>query len=108
MADEPDEKAAPAPAPAAEPEWATALRHSIEELPGKLVASVTDDDKRGIAETVHDLFDSSGAFKAPDEPAEKDKEGETVGEQGGKVTPDEAPPKKRGRFSHIAQKFAGD
>lgn len=104
-----DEHQAPPPAPASEPEWATSLRRSIEELPGKLVASVTDDDKRTIAEAVHDLFDSSGAFKTEEQARqEEEKTEETVGADGGKVTPDEAPPKKRGRFSHIAQKFAGD
>jgi hypothetical protein len=103
-----EEKSAPAPAPASEPEWATALRKTIEELPGKLVASVTDDDKRTIAETVHDLFDSSGAFKTEEQSKqEEETTEETVGEQG-KPTPDEAPPKKRGRFSHFAQKFVGE
>jgi hypothetical protein len=110
MADQTDdEHQAPPPAPASEPEWASALRRTIEELPGKLVASVTDDDKRSIAETVHDLFDGSGAFKTEEQQAaETETKEETVGESGGKVTPDEAPPKKHGRFSHIAQKFAGD
>lgn len=93
----------------AEPEWVTRLIAKMEELPGKVVANVTDEDRRTIAEQVHDLFDGSGAFKTEDQAdAEKEKEKDTVGDGGTEVTPDEAPPKKRGRFSHLAQKFAGD
>lgn len=71
---------APAPAPTAdEPEWATNLRRMVEELPGKLRAHVSDDDKRGIAESVHGLFEQSGAFKDPDPPP--------AGEPGGSDPP---------------------
>jgi hypothetical protein len=42
----------------------------LDALPGKLKASITDDDKKGIAESVHGLFERSGAFRqVDDEPA---------------------------------------
>lgn len=70
----PEPEPAPTPAPADEPEWAKRLRESIDALPAKLKAFVSDDDKRGIAETVHGLFEQSGAFvkedPKPDDPAD--------------------------------------
>ena len=69
----PDPAPDPVPAPPAdgEPDWAVRLRETIEQLPGKLKASITDDDRRGIAESVHGLFEQSGAFKR-DGPADPD------------------------------------
>jgi hypothetical protein len=61
-----------------EPDWASNLRALIEELPGKLAATVSDDDRRSIAEQVHGLFESSGAFTRKDD----DDEGGKKGEQG--------------------------
>lgn len=59
---------APVPIPHDEPDWARRLRETLEALPGKLTATVSDDDRRGIAEAVHGLFESSGAFRKDDEP----------------------------------------
>lgn len=77
MADtpKPQDQPAPAPAPSAgvsadEPEWARKLREAVEQLPGKLTAFISDDDKRGIAEHVHGLFESSGAFEARESDAD--------------------------------------
>jgi hypothetical protein len=75
QAKNPDPEPAPAAPPADEPEWAASLRATMEALPGKITASITNDDKRGIAEYVHGLFESSGAFIRKDEeepPEEKD------------------------------------
>lgn len=106
--DEPDPTppARTTPPPAAPPDWANDLRRTIEELPGKLKAVVTDEDKASIAETVHGLFEGSGAFQAAD--AEKEEqEGEREVE---KTTTDskETPPAKGGKMSRFAQWFAGE
>lgn len=63
----PDEPPDPAPVPdPGAPQWAVDLRRTIEELPAKLRATITDDDRSSIAERVHSLFESSGAFQAPE------------------------------------------
>lgn len=67
----------PSPAPAAEPEWAASLRALIQELPSRLTATVTTDDKNGIAEHIVGLFESKGAFTRKDDPEEsKDEPGD--------------------------------
>ena len=58
-----------------EPDWARSLRESIEQLPGKLKATISDDDRKSIAEHVHGLFERSGAFHEP-EPEPDDEGGE--------------------------------
>jgi hypothetical protein len=62
-----DPEPVPTPPPADEPEWAASLRAIMEALPGKITATLTGDDKRSIAEHVHGLFESSGAFERKDE-----------------------------------------
>ncbi len=78
----PTPPAADAAVPAGEPDWASNLRALIEELPGKLAATVSDDDRRSIAEQVHGLFESSGAFTRKDDGDEggKDGQGDPSGE----------------------------
>lgn len=98
----PEPKPQPAPTPVTEaPQWAKDLMQAMQELPGKLTASVTDDDKRGIAESVYDLFDSGGAFN-PAEPEPK-KEPETVPKEEPEPTP-----KKHGKLAGFATWFAGE
>lgn len=67
----PTEPPEPDPTPSVgephEPEWARQLQRTLAELPGKLRASLTDDDRSSIAEKVHELFERSGAFTR-DEP----------------------------------------
>lgn len=76
MANEPapDTPPAPTPEPAAEPGWMAELRQIRDELvsiPGKIKATVSDDDRRGIGQYVYDLFEQGGAFKKDDdEPGE--------------------------------------
>lgn len=91
------------------PEWARKLQTTLEELPGKLKATVSDDDKSGIAESVHGLFERSGAFKpdGPEEGQEADTEGEHT-EEGDTKVEHEASPKKGGWLSGLASKFSGD
>src|SRR5208282_6847681 len=75
--------------PQNEPEWVQNIRALIEELPAKLTATVTDDDRRSIAEQVHGLFEGSGAFTRkddPDEPADEPAEPT--------VKPEDRPPEK--------------
>lgn len=105
MAD--DDKTSELPAtslPAGEPEWAVSLRRVIEELPGKLSASVTDDDKNGIAETVHGLFERSGAFQREEETKQEKKK--PADDTQRKDT--ETEPHRGGRFSKFAGWFAGE
>lgn len=69
----------PAPPQPGEPAWARELKQLITDLPGKLRATVTDDDRRSISEQVHDLFERSGAFHPPpkdEDPPEDDDAGE--------------------------------
>ena len=69
--------------PQNEPEWVQNIRALIEELPGKLTATVTDDDRRSIAEQVHGLFEGSGAFlkgKSDDDGDEDETEGDPAKE----------------------------
>ena len=64
------------PPDAGEPQWASDLKQLIVELPGKLRATISDDDRNSIADRVHGLFERSGAFERPpadestDEPEE--------------------------------------
>jgi hypothetical protein len=101
---EPEQTGLDKPGIAAEPEWARALKQSIEELPGKLVASVTDDDKSGIAEAVHGLFESSGAFAKGDEPPPPE-EKEIEKSDNPNV---ETPPKKSKGLQWFASRFEGE
>lgn len=91
--------------PPTAPDWAISLQRTIEELPGKLKAAVTDDDKRQIAETVHGLFESSGAFERPTEQT-KDKEEEK--DPTTPATKEEPPPKKTSGMARFASWFAGE
>lgn len=99
-----DETPPQAPPPADEPEWARSLRESIEQLPGKLRATVTDDDKRGIAEHVHQFFDQSGAFERG-EPAPPEEEEEA--EPGGPAGPPEKPPDQEPTRKSLAHRVFG-
>lgn len=95
------------PADDGTPEWARKLQQTLEALPNKLKATVTDDDKSGIAEQVHRLFEGSGAFEAA--PPPDNQPDETVDE--GEGNPDntvETPPRKGNRFSDFARRFAGE
>jgi hypothetical protein len=69
-APDPNQPLPPAPAPANQeaPAWATRLQQTLDALPGKLTATITDQDRDSIAEGVHKFFERSGAFHAPDEP----------------------------------------
>lgn len=87
---EPPEAPPVAPASPDEPEWSVKLRESIEALPGKLKAFVSDDDKRGIAEHVHGLFERSGAFHPP----EKDPETPPADEPPGPPPKPDRPPRE--------------
>jgi hypothetical protein len=64
---EPEPEPTPSPAEPDEPQWAKNLRTAIESLPAKMRATVTDDDRRSIAEQVHGLFERSGAFEKRDD-----------------------------------------
>lgn len=110
MADDDDTTGAGATPPAEPPAWATDLQRAITELPGKLRAVVTDDDKNQIAESVHGLFERSGAFvrDAPPSGTDGDDDGNDDSTTGSGGTQEEAPPKKGGRFSKFAAWFDGD
>jgi hypothetical protein len=96
----PDPEPAPAPTPSDEPDWARRLRESIESLPGKLTATVSDDDRRSIAESVHGLFESSGAFKQDPEPGDPESDPEP--------TPDPpAPDRNPGESDSFARRLFG-
>lgn len=106
----PDEPPAnrPAPPPAEPPEWARDLQRTITELPGKLRASLTDDDKNGIAEAVHGLFERSGAFASPEETARQTEQETETTTQETEQTTTEPPPKKSSRWQGFAARFAGE
>lgn len=80
---EPDPTPAPEPdkPPDSEPSWVTDLKGSLDRFGQRidaLAVTLTDDDKRGIAEGVHELFERAGAFirePANDEPDDKPGEG---------------------------------
>lgn len=100
---------AQAPASSEAPEWAVSLKRTLDELPGKLKASISDDDKSGIAEAVHGLFERSGAFEAG--PSSVEQEADTAtdeAEEGEQKVEHEAAPKKGNWLSGLAAKFAGD
>lgn len=84
------------------PQWATELSQRLDQLPGKLRASLTDEDRDSIAERVHNLFESSGAFH----PAEPPKDDSSDGEDDEDANTDKSPEKKSG-FSTIAKRFQG-
>ncbi len=86
-----------------EPEWAAALRGTIESLPGRLQAIITEDDRRSIAESVHGLFEQSGAFTAPPA-ATEDGGGETETEV---VEVKEDPPGGRAAQDPLAVRLFG-
>lgn len=90
------------------PSWVADLKRSIEELPGKLQASVTDDDKSGIAEAVHGLFERSGAFEKGGTDHEAEKEEAKTDEETEHVTTEESPPTKSGKLSGFARWFSGE
>ncbi len=93
---QPTEPAQPTEQPPVEaPAWASELTQTIRDLPGKLKASISDDDKSGIAEAVHGLFERSGAFEREAEQQQQQNEQTT------EVTTDpnaaeETAPKKTG------------
>jgi hypothetical protein len=68
--DPPPTQPPPAPVTTDEPEWSVSLRQLIADLPAKLTATITDQDRDGIAEHIVGLFESKGAFqrKDPDDP----------------------------------------
>lgn len=90
------------------PGWVADLKRSIEELPGKLQASVSDDDKSGIAEAVHGLFERSGAFEHGGTQTEAETEEAKADEETEQVTTDETPPTKSGKLSGFARWFSGE
>lgn len=95
----------PAAPPADEPSWAASLRQAIEELPGKLTATVTPDDRKGIAEDVYGLFERGGAFikgEPSGEPSADDPANPPA------PSADENPPQKGGKLSKFASRFAGE
>lgn len=97
----PEPTVTPAPTEGALAAELADLKQLLTDLPGKIVATVTDDDKRSLAESVYDLFDSGGAF---DKPTEKP-------EVTPATTPEAKPeptPKKRGKLSGFASWFAGE
>lgn len=109
MADEP-EHTEPAPEPARPlteaPEWATRLQQTLEELPAKLRATVSDDDKESIGEHVYRFFERGGAFQHHSEPAAEDTEEETEAEV--QQAEQETEPKKQSGMGSFASWFAGD
>lgn len=110
---EPEEQNTPSPSPPATPpadppEWARELKQTIEALPGKLRASLSDDDKSSIAEAVHGLFERSGAFASLEEAVrEAEQETETTTTETEQTTT-EPPPKKGSKWSGFAARFAGE
>lgn len=98
----PDPEPAPTP-PVDEPDWARRLRESIESLPGKLTATISDDDRRGIAESVHGLFESSGAFKQDPEPGDPP----TDPEPGDPPPPAPQPDRDPGQGDSFARRLFG-
>lgn len=105
--DQPAESA-PQPVTADAPDWARELKQTIEALPGKLKASLSDDDKNGIAEAVHGLFERSGAFVTPEEASTEAEQETTATEQETEQTTTEPPPKKHGKATRFAQWFSGE
>ena len=102
-----EQSAKPAQFPHEEPAWAAALRQKIEDLPGKLQATLRDEDVSKLAEGVHGLFERSGAF----EPAQKSDSAEDETDEAGEEANDagvESEPKKGGGLSGFAKKFAGE
>jgi hypothetical protein len=81
------------------PGWAKNLIQKLDELPGKINAAITDDDKDGIAEKVHGLFERSGAFVDPD----KDKPEPPNPDD----PPADAQPEKKQGLRGFASKFEG-
>jgi len=91
----------PPPVGEHEPEWARKLRETIEALPGKLNATITDDDHRKLGESVYDFFERGGAFVKPEE--SKQDEPKTEPE-----TKTDEPPKQGGKLSSFAHKYFGE
>lgn len=77
------------------PEWAKRLQSTLEELPSRLTATVTDEHIGKISEGVHSLFERSGAFEKPADPP---KEGEPEEEK--KDDTPEKPKSERQSFAH--------
>lgn len=65
----PDPAPAPEPSPEPSPSWAADLKRAIDELPGRLKVTLSDQDHRSIFEGLHGLFEQSGAFEKHPEPA---------------------------------------
>lgn len=95
--DEPEQPPAePETPPVDEPAWAANLRGAIDGLGQQLAglkATVTDDDRRGIAEGVHELFERAGAFKPP--PAQAGDGTESDGEPDPPADPPADPPPEK-------------
>lgn len=93
------------------PAWVTDLKRTLEELPGKLSATLTDDDKGGIAEAVHGLFERSGAFEKGSDGDSTEGEGKDKDKDKDKdteVSTEESPPTKTGKLSGFAKWFSGE
>lgn len=95
------EPAAPA---SAEPSVLDDIKRLLEELPGKLKATITDDDRRSISEYVHELFERSGAFEKP-EPQGEGEGGETPGDGSPEDKPEPAPEPTPGGDSWARRTF---
>lgn len=92
------------PAQSEPPTWATELMTKLDELPGKIVATVTDEDRRTIAEHVHGFFEKSGAFEAGSEPPTP---APTTTEPATAPTT-ESEPQKGSKLKGFARRFAGE
>jgi hypothetical protein len=103
----PEETPQPPPGETPAPEWATKLQRTLEEFPAKLRATVTDDDKQGIAQGVFDLFERGGAFSHEEASENTDKE-VTTDEEEAEAPTKEKEPRKQSRWSGFAARFEGD
>jgi hypothetical protein len=89
------------------PVWATDLKQTILDLPGKLRAVVTDDDKNSIAESVHGLFERSGAFEKAGESDNEDSPETQADPHDSSPSSQETPPKKTSSLARFASWFEG-
>lgn len=83
------------------PQWASDLKRAVEELPGKLHASVTDADKESIGEHVFRFFERGGAFEREEHTQQQEQQEEQQEQQ------EEHPPQKAKGMSRFAEWFAG-
>jgi hypothetical protein len=92
----------PEPQPTGIEAMLNTLQRTLAELPGKMSASISEEQETRIAERVYNLFEQGGAFRQ--EEAKEDEEPPADGE-GATGEPE---PEKRGGFSGFARRFAGE